>query len=182
MIKETIYLAGQISTKNLETYKWRERFIEEFKERENVDIINPCKNEFNQEIAKNQTPREEYLYQENIQLVVPKDRRAVIRSSIVVINLIPYEVEKMYLGSLFELAWTYEDMSKTVIGISPTLTRDENWGYFKALHSLENPLILSQEQMKIIDTFEHYPFINQRINTWVEDEIEAAEVIKRFFL
>jgi hypothetical protein len=51
-MKEIIYLVGQISIDAPETYHWRERVVEYFKDYPQFQLINPCGNSFNTNIKK----------------------------------------------------------------------------------------------------------------------------------
>ena len=156
MIKQTIYLVGQISKHAEESYNWRQRFEDYFKEKEyNLDIINPCKTEWNLEIVEEDYKTEPYLMK-GTSILPSKDRYFVQQSTIGVANLNLYDPDKPFIGSMFELAWYFDSPEKVVIGIYDG-PRTEN-----------------------INT--NHPFVRQTVDVWVKNEQHAARLIERFFL
>jgi len=151
---ETVYLVGQISPKFEITYQWRENVIERFKDVE-IKFINPCANQFNKNVLKKKV----YAVhargrQEGIDLLVPKDRTFVKRSSICIANMNQYDPNKPLLGSFFELAWYYDSPEKAVIGFASNLN----------------------------DYLCQHPFVQQAVNVWVNDEYEACDLIEKYFI
>jgi len=149
---ETIYLVGQISPKFKETYLWRKRVTEKLMGRFN--IINPCSNPFN----KNALKEKEYAVSENgreygIDLLVPKDFTYVQRSSIAIVNMNHYDLDKPLLGSFFELAWYYTFPEKTVIAFT------KNLNDYQCQH----------------------PFVQKSVNTWCHDEEQACYLVEKYF-
>jgi hypothetical protein len=155
---ETVYLVGQISPKFEITYAWRQNVIERFDpfvRKGDVKFINPCANKFNQDVLK----RKVYAVhargrQAGIDLLVPKDRAFVDRSSIGLVNMNQYDSNKPLLGSFFELAWYFDSPQKAVIGFA------DNLNHYLCQH----------------------PFVQQAVNVWVNDEMEACDLIEKYFV
>lgn len=159
-MKEIIYLVGQISVDAPETYHWRQRVIEYFKNYPQFGLINPCDNSFNTNI-KNELGNGKDVYRtkifhtKGIELLVPKDYSYVERSTMCIANLNQYDTNKPILGSFFELAWYYTMPSKVVVGVydgDPTTNIHTN-----------------------------HPFTRSAINVWVQNEIEAAELLRYYY-
>lgn len=159
-MKEIIYLVGQISVDAPETYHWRQRVIEYFKDYPQFSLINPCDNSFNTNIKDTlgdgkDVYRTKIFHTKGIELLVPKDFSYVERSTMCIANLNQYDTNKPILGSFFELAWYYTMPSKVVVGIydgDPTT----------AIHT-------------------NHPFTRAAINVWVQNEIEAAELLRYYY-
>lgn len=159
---ETCYLVGQISPKFEITYKWRQNVIDYFNELMDqnklstpIEFINPCANQFNKDVLKKKVYAVHHKgRQPGIDLLVPKDRTFVRRSSIGLVNMNQYDPNKPLLGSFFELAWYYDDPNKAVIGFA------DNLNHYLVQH----------------------PFVQQAVNVWVNNEFEACELIERYFV
>jgi hypothetical protein len=152
-MKETVYLVGQISSKEPESYLWRQRVTRELVGL--VNIIDPCMTEFNESIKGSGIDPQKYIaLTDGIDIIVPKDRLAVAKSTICVANMTQYDKTKPLIGSCFELAWYYDSPEKTVIGI----------------YNGDKDNLLYR-----------HPFIQASVNTWVTDEFEAAELIRDYF-
>lgn len=147
----TIYLAGQIS-KDTITYKWRRTIIEELKYYKNLIIINPCNSKFNQTIKNNSDLFATWPAIPISNLLLPKDKNHVLNSDCVIANLNIYSKDKPLIGTLFELAWAYDQPQTMVIGIY-----NENFG-----------------DKYIIE----HPFVRQCLNIIVSDEYEACKVVR----
>lgn len=154
---ETVYLVGQISPKYPETYSWREKVIREFEIEgiQQIDFINPCWNSFNKKTLQ----KKEYAVTEEkrsfgIDLLVPKDRNFVRRSTIGMANMNIYDPDKPLLGSFFELAWYYDAPEKSVIGFADDL----------------NSYVCQ------------HPFVQQAVTTWCRDREEACYLVKKYFV
>lgn len=152
---ETVYLVGQISPKFEITYQWRQNVIERFEGIDKIGFINPCANKFNQNVLKKKV----YAVhargrQAGIDLLVPKDRTFVDRSSIGLVNMNQYDPNKPLLGSFFELAWYYDSPKKAVIGFA------DNLNHYLCQH----------------------PFVQQAVNVWVNNEHEACDLIEKYFV
>jgi hypothetical protein len=168
MEKERIYLVGQISMINESTYLWRRDIREFFQSDEqminNFDIIDPCLNEWitksNEELNKNKSEddfKRDKIYKiEGMNLIVPKDYNYVLRSSGCIVNLNHYDTFKPVVGSLFELAWYYERQEKFVVGVF-----DGDWTN---------------------DVLCNHPFVRATIDTWCYNHMEAAELIKNYYM
>jgi nucleoside 2-deoxyribosyltransferase len=151
---ETIYLVGQISEKYKETYDWRSYIEGHFYGVENIQVINPCINSFNQELIKNKYEGNYYTKEFGIDVIVSKDLNSIKRCTIAIVNLNQYDKDRPLLGSYFEMAWLYERPSKTVIGFAS---------------DLDSYLC-------------RHPFTRQTVHTWCKNEDEACNIIEKYFL
>ena len=158
-MKEYIYLVGQISADENETYSWRERVREYFILDNDITIIDPCNNKFNQEVKETGAgdPRRLKVYKMNgTGLLVPKDKSYVNRATIIFANMNTYDSDKPIIGSFYELAWTSDNPATSVIGIfagDPT-----------------NDVICN------------HPFVRASVDIWVKNEMEACEMVEYYYL
>ncbi len=160
---KVIYLIGQISAAAPESYEWRKRVREYFNYDEevmlykplSVSIIDPCHNAFNKSVKTDSTTRQEVYETKGVDLIVPKDRMAVKRSSICFANFHRYDSKKALIGTMFELAWYADSPAKAVIGI------------FDGDHT--------------DDEYCRHPFVRNCVHTWVKTEIEACRIVERYF-
>lgn len=151
---ETIYLVGQISPKFKVTYEWRKNVRKYFSENDDIEIIDPCCNPFNQMVLKNSSYAVTKVMRVNgIDLLPPKDYTYCKRSSIAIVNMNQYDPDKPLLGSFFELAWYYTMPEKAVIAFA----RDLNEYICK------------------------HPFVQQSVNVWCNTEYEACEMVDKYF-
>ena len=150
----TIYLVGQISARYPESYLWRKRFTENFEERENIRVIDPCQTEMNDKLLKTGeyavTPEGNL---DGLNLLVPKDYNYVLESTIGVVNMNQYDPGKPLLGSYFELAWYYANPQKAVIGFADDL----------------NSYICK------------HPFVQATVHAWCENEQQVYDYIDYYF-
>ena len=158
-MKQTIYLIGQISVDASETYEWRKRIRDNFL-LDDINIIDPCDTGFNIEVLNEFVGRDierlEVYKKMGVDILVPKDKNYVYESNIGIANMNTYDPKKPFIGTMFELAWYYADPNKTVIGIySGDRTKDIN---------------------------ANHPFVRAAVTTWVNDEVEACELVRKFFL
>jgi hypothetical protein len=169
-MKERIYLIGQISTEKEITYRWRQdvkRFLSGREEKNWFEIIDPCDNEWNMDLLSKAShgpdadtvseyvDRFSYYNGKGSSLIVPKDYSYVKRSSGCIANMNHYDLNKPIIGTLFELAWYYEQQEKCVIGIfSGDWTKDK---------------------------FCNHPFVRETVDVWCEDHMEAAKLLKYFY-
>lgn len=116
-MSELIYLVGQISPKFEESYQWRKNVEDEFAERDDIQIINPCANPFNDNLLKKQ----KYDIRSDMGVLPPKDLTYILRSTIAIVNLNQYDKDKELLGSYFEMGWLYTHPEKTVIAFADDL-------------------------------------------------------------
>ena len=120
--KYTIYLCGNISN-DPETYMWRTKVKNLLGTIGKFNIIDPCDNTFNQRLLKKY--KEEGNSEEFIKdaikisqgILLPKDYNLVIQSDIILANLAIITLDKLLVGSLFELAWAWQ-FGKLVIGVT----------------------------------------------------------------
>jgi len=152
-----VYLAGQIST-NPETYRWRKRVREFFnyepKFNSHLTIIDPCQSAWNQKVLTNGRISKNglsiALNQKVWGLLPHKDRQHVRRSTIALANMNIYSPEEPSIGTIYELAWYFDDPAKMVIGIHEDHRND-----LRCQH----------------------PFVQATVHTWVKDEIEACKLL-----
>lgn len=157
-MNQTIYLIGQISSAGPESYEWRKRvreYFEIYTPRQEWKIIDPCHNPFNESVKIKVTAREKVYETAGVDLIVPKDRMAVKRSSICFANFHRYDPKKALIGTMFELAWYADSPDKAVIGI------------------------FDGDYMK--DEYCRHPFVRNSVHIWVKDEIEACKIAKQYF-
>lgn len=154
---ETVYLVGQISPKYEITYRWRKKVVDYFANSPygNFRFINPCSNNFN----KSTLQKKEYAVQRKsrtwgIDLLVPKDRSYVDRSTIGLVNMNWYDKDKPLLGSFFELAWYRDCPEKAVIAFA------EDKDSYICQH----------------------PFVQKAVDVWCDDEHEAIELLETYFV
>jgi len=159
-MKEYVYLVGQISVDIPETYKWRERVRKHFVDMDDIVIIDPCNNKFNQAMLKKYAhldkDRLQVYGEQGIDILVSKDYSFVERSTIAIADLNIYDPQKAIIGSYFELAWYYTHPEKTVIGVFAG-DRKTN-----GLHT-------------------RHPFVRRSVTTWVKTHEEACELLEYYF-
>lgn len=118
-------------------------------------IIDPCHNAFNNAIRTESTSREKVYETVGVDLIVPKDRMAVKRSSLCFANFHRYDPSKALIGTMFELAWYADSPDKAVIGI------------------------FDGDYMS--DEYCRHPFVRSAVHTWVKTEIEACKLAEKYF-
>jgi len=155
MVYYTIYLVGQM-TSNPETFSWRQRVANYFFDNSNIHVIDPGSSLFDRHLLRASKENNQLFNSQAIatdaRLLVAKDRYYVKTANCLFINLNVYTPERPILGSYFELAWAYDCPEKMKIGI---YTGDRT----KAFHCM-------------------HPFVDQAIQTWVQDEIEACKLLE----
>jgi hypothetical protein len=120
------------------------------------EIFDPCHNDFNKGVREDEMNRVEDVYEvAGLDLIVPKDRQFVARSTICFANLNWYDYPDPLIGTMFELAWYADNSGKAVIGI------------FDGDHSR--------------DTYCRHPFVRNAVHTWVKNEIDACKIAERYF-
>ena len=165
MMIERIYLIGQISTEKEITYNWRKE-IRSFFDRNllinaNFEIIDPCDNEWNMGMSnfeglKESDPKRLRVYKSvGAGLIVPKDHSYVLRSTGCIANMNQYDPIKPMIGTLFELAWYYQNPEKCVIGV------------FEG--DPEN------------DIYCNHPFVRETVDVWCKDYMEAAIMLRSYY-
>ena len=164
MMKERIYLIGQISPDKAITYQWRldvRMFFAQDGEKSNFEIIDPCDNEWNKNCTnfngeKGEDPQRLKIYKSmGTGLIVPKDHSYVLRSTGCIANMIQYDPLKPTVGTLFELAWYYQNPEKCVIGVF-----DGDW---------QN------------DVYCNHPFVRETVDVWCKTPIEAAQLLRDYY-
>ena len=157
-MKEIVYLIGQISVDKKESYEWRKNVRRSFGGNTNWEIIDPCNNGFNQAVLDNAggDPTRLKVYKtQGIELLVPKDYSYVKRSTMGFCNMNHYDTKKPVIGTMFELAWYYDNPQKTVIGIFDG-----------------NP----EEDVNC-----NHPFVRAAVDVWVKDEWECCELAMHYY-
>jgi len=157
--KINVYLIGQI-TSHSETYEWRRRVIERFKEHETFRFFDPCNNMFSQSALKVSKGDVESFkkfaaWNSFSSILVPRDMSFVLNSDVAFANLNIYTKDKPLLGTFFELAWYKMHPEKTVIGIFDG-----------------DP----------IESFIcQHPFVRSAVHVWTRNEEEAGDILEEFF-
>lgn len=154
--KHYIYLAGNI-IEDIRTYEWREKFTKLMEDIQNVVIVNPCANKFNQamkNVGKDGLEFTTEAKKRSQKILRAKDYQLIKMCSIIVVNLGIVHSEKPMIGSIQELTWARDIFYIPVIGI----TNGEN------------------------NIYTQHPWIDECISAKVETVEEAVEMIKTFFL
>lgn len=164
-MKEIIYLIGQISVEKKITYQWRKEVRKFFdpsdSSNDNFELIDPCDNEWNKDMSnfdgkKEADPQRLNVYKSiGTGLIVPKDHSYVLRSTGCIANMNQYDPLKPTVGTLFELAWYYQNPEKCVIGVfagDPTN-----------------------------DVYCNHPFVRETVDVWCHDHMEAAQLLKDYY-
>jgi hypothetical protein len=157
-MKEIIYLIGQISIDKPDSYKWRKNVRRAFATNDDFEVVDPCNNGFNQAILANAggDPKRLKVYKtKGTELLVPKDRSYVERSTMAFANMNIYDPKKPIIGTCFELAWYYDNPHKTVIGIYDGNPKD---------HVICN-----------------HPFVRETVDIWVRNEFTACKLVQHYF-
>ena len=164
LMKERIYLIGQISPDKEITYQWR-RDVRDFfntdnPENANFEMIDPCDNEWNKNVtnfdgAKDDPQRLSVYKRMGVGLIVPKDHSYVLRSTGCLCNMNQYDPLKPTIGTLFELAWYYQNPEKCVIGIFDGDPSN--------------------------DVYCNHPFVKETVDVWCKHHIEAAQLLKDYY-
>lgn len=122
----SIYLSGNISP-DPRTHEWRSTFKTLLRnsvaagEAGNINIINPCENLFNQELARLavEDPLVYMVARTSSQDILPKkDRRLMEKADIMVVNLELADPEKPPIGTTHELCWAADTPGLSVIAIT----------------------------------------------------------------
>lgn len=159
-MRDKVYLIGQISVSDERTYNWRKNVKDYFLDDRQFYFIDPCKNEYNKAVAKEygdgSDPDRTKVYKtEGINLLVPKDKMYVMKSTLAIANLNHYDPDKPMIGTMFELAWYHDNNHKAVIGIY-----DGDW---------------------TSDKYCNHPFVKSVVNCWVKNEEEACKTLEKYF-
>lgn len=117
MVRKKIYLCGNISA-DPQTYLWRDEATKILEP--NYTILNPAANKFNREMLKmgktDGTWHMEEAVKKSQNILIVKDYQLVASSDIILANLSIITTEKPPLGTVFELAWSWQ-LKKPVIAI-----------------------------------------------------------------
>ena len=155
-MRELVYLVGQISPKYPITYEWREDVIEHFIGMDRrIGFIDPCNNDMNKKVLESgEYAVKKHSREPGLDLIVPKDRSYVRRSSIGLVNMNQYDPDKPLLGSFFELAWYFDSPEKAVVGFADDMD----------------------------DYLVQHPFVQQAVTIWCENVEEACFNIEKYFI
>lgn len=155
-----VYLIGQIS-KDPFTYQWRtevEKYFHSAPTNSHVEIINPCRSEFNKKalttMTETQNSSGKVYAVEGIKLLTPKDRRYVAQSNAAIANFNIYDKEKPLIGTIFELAWYYDSPDKMIIGFYDGDPTQNVWT--------------------------RHPFVQNSVHVWVKDHKQACEILENY--
>lgn len=151
-----IYLAGNIS-EDTRTYEWRETFTELMSNVENVVVVNPCANKFNQAM-KNSTKGGLDFTKEakkrSQKILRAKDYQLVKMCSIIVVNLALVSESKPLVGTIQELTWARDVFYLPVIAITAGID----------------------------NIYTNHPWIDECCSAKVDTVGQATHMIKTFFL
>lgn len=161
MRHHTIYLVGQISS-DPRSYEWRlnlERYLEGWHAdvKNNITLLDPCKNSMNLNLIKrNKNNEESYISEANthnsMKILTPLDAGYVRESTICFANMNHFTPERPIIGSYFELAFYYHNYPyKPVIGI---FDGDPKEAYHTS-----------------------HPFVQAAVHAWVKNEMDALSLI-----
>lgn len=151
-----IYLAGNISEDN-RTYEWRETFTELMGGIENVVIVNPCANKFNQAMknaAADGLAFTREAKKRSQKILRAKDYQLVKMCSVIVVNLELVNAIKPLIGTVQELCWARDVFYLPVVAITGGVD----------------------------NIYTHHPWIDECCSAKVDTVEESVEMIKTFFL
>ncbi len=159
-MKDKVYLVGQISANDTRTYHWRKDLINYFTDDKQFYFIDPCRNEYSENVVNKYSdgsdPDRTKVYKtKGVELIVPKDKTYVMRSTMAVANLNHYDKHKPLIGTMFELAWYHNTNHKAVIGL---YDGDPNE-----------------------DIYCNHPFVKSVITYWAKDIKEVVYILNRYF-
>jgi hypothetical protein len=160
MMNKCIYLIGHINPEKIETYKWREEVVELFKDRDDINIINPCDSSFDTNLIEKDSEDPERLAtyrKKGTRIFVPKSYQSVVESTMAIACLDRYGSEAPTIGTMFELAWYQSNPHKTVIGLftEGSVTKDAVAGH---------------------------PFVSESVHVWTRSVKEACKMVDTFFM
>jgi len=138
-----VYLAGQMAP-DPRTHIWRDAFSDAMKHIHNVGILDPSTNEAFPKGVEGKEAIAAAHASSYGKIIMPKDRAMVKEANIIVANLNHYDHDKLIAGTLFELAWAYDDSDTTVIVVGTPLM---------AGPLLNHPFVTSTADI-IVDTVE----------------------------
>lgn len=159
-MRDKVYLIGQISANDPRTYDWRKELKSRLDDDRQFYFIDPCKNEYNEDVVAQYSdgsdPNRTKVYKTaGIELIVPKDKMYVMKSTIAVANLNHYDKNKPMIGTMFELAWYHDNNHKAVIGMYDGEPSD--------------------------DVYCNHPFVKSVINCWTKNIDEVVYVLNKYF-
>lgn len=157
-MKETIYLVGQVSYKEPDTFQWRkevEDYVHRYGLSQRIEIVNPCGNRFDHQNLKTGTPTQDVCNKAGSEVIAAKCYNYVLRSSGAIANFNLYDRDRLIIGSFLELAWYYANPQKFVEGVMGKKYFDDR-------------------------VFNH-PMVRSAVDFWCEDHIEAIKTIENIF-
>jgi hypothetical protein len=160
-----IYLGGNISH-DPATYAWRDVFTELCDPHQEIEIVNPCANRYNQEMLK-QVADKEITEAEGVKytakareitkgLLPAKDLWLLKTCDINVVNLTLNTPGRPMIGTVFEIAWCRDMFNIPCIGITGGPDFD--------------------------NAYTVHPFITRALDTEVATVEEAAQIVVRTYL
>jgi hypothetical protein len=158
MLHKNIYLIGHINPSHKETYDWRDEVVENFKDRADINIINPCDSGFDVGLlhdGKEDPERLAAYRKKGVRLLVPKSLQSVKQSTMAIANLNMFGSVAPMIGTLYELSWYLEHPSKAVIGI-----------YTDGIVST--------------DPYCAHPFVAESVHVWTKSVKEACKMVDMF--
>jgi len=157
---DKVYLIGQISANAPITYEWRKEIKTKMANDNQFYFIDPCKNEYSNGVVHkygdgSDIDKTKFYKDAGAELIVPKDKMYVMRSTIAVANLNHYDISKPMIGTMFELAWYHNNNHKAVIGLYDGDPGDSIYCY--------------------------HPFVKASISCWTRSIDEVVDVLNKYF-
>ncbi len=146
MERKTVYLAGLIDTDHPESLEWRKRAAEALSPYFNVLTPMRGKDDLFQ-TSKDGGITHAYLTSKDIIL---RDHNDVIASDIILANLDTFGSSRPLLGTIFELAWSWEGKKRVV-----AITSNSNY------------------------LMRNHPFVTETVAAYFSNLEDAVEYIKR---
>lgn len=154
-----VYLAGNISD-DVRTYEWREQFtslVSDIIRQGRLKVVDPCANPFNQSLKNSDECGLDFVREavrRSQRILRAKDYQLVKMCNLMVANLGLFSLEKPMIGTVQELAWARDILYIPVIGIT-----------------------LGKECV-----YTNHPWIDECCSAKVETVVDAANMVKEFFL
>jgi len=144
-----VYLIGQISLKEPETLRWRKYVSKILGTNEKIEVYNP----FDEWILKQYKDKSDDEIP-NLEVIVQRTIRSVLKSDIGILNLTLYDQDRPLIGTLFEIAYYLTHPEKTLIAFCSDKET--------------NPYVKNM-------------FIQRAVSTWCKNENEACEIVLNYF-
>lgn len=151
-----VYLAGNISA-DPNTYRWRARLTQLLHKLKHVEVLNPCKNAYDQAGLRKYRGNQKAFFSENVCgssfLLRAKDYQTIKHADLMVANLVLWSTENPAIGTTQELVWAHDIFYIPIIGIVGDRTSP---------HA-------------------RHPWIRECLSGEVKNEKEAAKLIREYF-